>query len=161
MWCWRKMEKISWTCVCEKWSTITKSPSGKEYPTYNKRKEGYVNWSHLTWEPSSKTCYGRKDMTFIWQEDKEEVQLYIQEGYEHLTIRKTDSDLFLTYHSLLLHNQATSCLCSPVSLFLMTVSFPPAFPRDKNKLKTHFELCSWSVTVLRDSQLFLIPATEY
>jgi len=24
------------------------SPSGKEYPTYNKRKEGYLDWSHLT-----------------------------------------------------------------------------------------------------------------
>jgi hypothetical protein len=37
MWCWRRMEKISWT---DRVKSITYSPGRQEYPTYNKTKEG-------------------------------------------------------------------------------------------------------------------------
>jgi hypothetical protein len=43
--------------MCVKNEEVLQRPSGKEYPTYNKRKEGYLDWSHLTYELPSKTCY--------------------------------------------------------------------------------------------------------
>jgi hypothetical protein len=36
MWCWRRMEKISWTDRV----SITQSQGGEEYPAYNKKKKG-------------------------------------------------------------------------------------------------------------------------
>jgi hypothetical protein len=32
---------------CEKWRSITQSQGGEEYPIYNKKKQGYLDWSHL------------------------------------------------------------------------------------------------------------------
>jgi hypothetical protein len=41
MWCWRRMEKISWTDhVINEEVCITHSQRGEEYPTYNKKKKG-------------------------------------------------------------------------------------------------------------------------
>jgi hypothetical protein len=39
MWFWRRMEKISWTDHVRN-EEVLQSPGGKEYPTYNKKKEG-------------------------------------------------------------------------------------------------------------------------
>ena len=35
---------------------------GKGQPTYNKKREGYLDWSHLAGELPSETCYWRKDI---------------------------------------------------------------------------------------------------
>ena len=32
--------------LCEKWN-ITEGERGKEYSTYNKKKESYVDWSYI------------------------------------------------------------------------------------------------------------------
>jgi hypothetical protein len=44
MWCWRRMEKISWTDRVrnEEVGPITQSQGGEEYPTYNIRRK--ANW---------------------------------------------------------------------------------------------------------------------
>jgi hypothetical protein len=39
MWCWRRMEKISWTDRVRN-EEILQSQGGEEYPTYNKKKKG-------------------------------------------------------------------------------------------------------------------------
>ena len=39
MWCWRRMEKISWTDRVRN-EEVLHSQGGEEYPTYNKKKEG-------------------------------------------------------------------------------------------------------------------------
>jgi hypothetical protein len=38
-----------------------KSQGGKEYPTYNRAKEGQLDWSHLVYEAPAETCYSKKD----------------------------------------------------------------------------------------------------
>jgi hypothetical protein len=38
VWCWRRMEKISWTNRVRN-ENITQSQGGQEYPTYNKNNE--------------------------------------------------------------------------------------------------------------------------
>jgi hypothetical protein len=40
MWCWRRMEKISWTDRVRNEEVITQSQGGEEYRTYNKKKKG-------------------------------------------------------------------------------------------------------------------------
>jgi len=40
------MEAISWTDRVKN-EVITKGQGWEEYPTNNKNKEGYVDWSHL------------------------------------------------------------------------------------------------------------------
>jgi hypothetical protein len=32
---------------CEKWRSVTKSQREEECPTYSKKEEGYLGWSHL------------------------------------------------------------------------------------------------------------------
>jgi len=36
--------QLDW--LCDKWSSITKSP-GVEYPTHYKKKESWLDWAHL------------------------------------------------------------------------------------------------------------------
>jgi hypothetical protein len=40
MWCWRRMEKISWTYCVRNEEVLHKSQGREEYATYNKKKEG-------------------------------------------------------------------------------------------------------------------------
>ena len=40
MWCWRMMEKISWTDRVRNEQVLHKSQGGEEYPIYNKQKGG-------------------------------------------------------------------------------------------------------------------------
>jgi len=40
MWCWRRMEKISWTDHVRKEEVLLKSQWAEEYPTRNKKTEG-------------------------------------------------------------------------------------------------------------------------
>jgi hypothetical protein len=42
------LEKISWTDRVRNEEVFTKSQGGEEYPTNNKKKEGYMDWSHLS-----------------------------------------------------------------------------------------------------------------
>ena len=44
MWCWRRME-----------ISLTDRHVGQEYRTYNKNKEGNLDWSHVAYELPSKT----------------------------------------------------------------------------------------------------------
>jgi len=39
IWCWRRMEKISWTNHVKN-EEVLQSQEGKELPTHNKKKEG-------------------------------------------------------------------------------------------------------------------------
>ena len=32
---------------CQKWARITQGQRGEKYPTYNRKKEGYLDWSYL------------------------------------------------------------------------------------------------------------------
>jgi len=45
MWYWRRIQKISWTDYMRN-ADITESQEGEEYPTYNKNKEGRMDWLH-------------------------------------------------------------------------------------------------------------------
>ena len=40
MWCWRRMEKISWTDHVQNVEVLLKSQRPEEYPTRNKKTEG-------------------------------------------------------------------------------------------------------------------------
>jgi len=40
MWCWRRMEKISWTDHVRNEEVLLKSQRAEEYPTRNKKTEG-------------------------------------------------------------------------------------------------------------------------
>jgi hypothetical protein len=40
--------------------SIAKRHGGKERPTYNKTKEGYLDWSHLAYDLPYKTRFSRK-----------------------------------------------------------------------------------------------------
>jgi hypothetical protein len=40
MWCWRRMEKISWTDRVRNEEVLHRVKEGEEYPTYNKKKKG-------------------------------------------------------------------------------------------------------------------------
>jgi hypothetical protein len=46
MWCWRRMEKINWTDRVRN-EEVLQSVSGAVHSTYNKNKEGSLDWSHL------------------------------------------------------------------------------------------------------------------
>jgi hypothetical protein len=49
MWFWKMMEKISWTdCVGNE--VLRNILGAEEYATYNKRKEGELDWSYLAYE---------------------------------------------------------------------------------------------------------------
>jgi len=41
------MENISWTDRVRNEKNVTRSQGGEEYRTYNEKKEGQVDWSHL------------------------------------------------------------------------------------------------------------------
>jgi hypothetical protein len=43
MWCWRRMEKISWDGP-----RITQSKGGKEHSLHNKTKKGQLDWAHIS-----------------------------------------------------------------------------------------------------------------
>jgi hypothetical protein len=47
MWCWRRMEKISWTDRVRSKELFTQGQGGEEYPAYSKKREGYLDWSRL------------------------------------------------------------------------------------------------------------------
>jgi hypothetical protein len=47
MWCWRRMEKISWTDHVR----------NEEYPTLNTQTEGELNWSNFAYKLPSTTGY--------------------------------------------------------------------------------------------------------
>jgi hypothetical protein len=46
---------------CEKWRSIIMSQRREDYPTINKKKEGWLDWLRLAYEMSCKTRYWRKD----------------------------------------------------------------------------------------------------
>jgi hypothetical protein len=52
----RRTEKISWTDHVKN-QDVKQSQRRKKYPTYNKKKEGYMDWLHLAQELPSKACY--------------------------------------------------------------------------------------------------------
>ena len=55
MWCWRRMEMI-WTDNVRN-EEVLQSEGGEEYPAYNKKEEGYMDWLHLASEVCFKTHY--------------------------------------------------------------------------------------------------------
>jgi len=73
VWCWNvgTSEKF-WNVVlekdgvdrlgrsCEKWS-IAESQKREKYSTYNKKEEGYLDWSHLACDRPTKIYYWRED----------------------------------------------------------------------------------------------------
>jgi hypothetical protein len=72
MWCWRRMEKVSWADHVRNKEV---RPWAEEYPTWNKKTEGQLDWSHLTTKLPSKTSYWRKDKGGD-RSDKEDVRSY-------------------------------------------------------------------------------------
>jgi hypothetical protein len=60
MCCWRTLE-ISWTDHVKKEKVLHTVKEKKEYPTYNKKKEDHLVWSHTVQELLSRTHYLRKD----------------------------------------------------------------------------------------------------
>jgi hypothetical protein len=46
--CWRRMEKISWTDRVGN-KEVLHTQGGEEYPTYSKKAEGKLDWSHLAY----------------------------------------------------------------------------------------------------------------
>jgi len=55
------MERISWTGRVRNKELLTQE--GQKYPTYNKRKEEELYWSHPAWELPSKSRYKK-----LWKE---------------------------------------------------------------------------------------------
>ena len=47
IWCWRGMEKISWTDHVRNEEVLLKSQGAEEYPTWNNKTEGQLNWSYF------------------------------------------------------------------------------------------------------------------
>jgi hypothetical protein len=43
MWCWRRMEKISWMVLINNEAVLHKSKGGKEHSSHNKTKEGQLD----------------------------------------------------------------------------------------------------------------------
>jgi hypothetical protein len=54
MWCWRRMEKISWTDRINNEAVLHRV---KEYSSHNKTKEGQLDWTHIAQELPYKTHY--------------------------------------------------------------------------------------------------------
>jgi hypothetical protein len=45
MWCWRRIEKVSWTDRVNNEAVLHKG--GKEHSSHNKTKEGQLDWAHI------------------------------------------------------------------------------------------------------------------
>jgi hypothetical protein len=54
MWCWRRMEKISWTDPINNEAVLHRV---KEYSSHNKTKEGQLDWAYIAQELPYKTHY--------------------------------------------------------------------------------------------------------
>ena len=56
----------------KKWRSITKNQGGQKYPTYNNKKEGQLDWSHL---PLKHVTEGKiedeEDVSSYWMTFKE------------------------------------------------------------------------------------------
>lgn len=61
MWRWKRMNKTSRTYFCEKWGSYINSQGETDSPTYNEKKEAYLDWSHLVYDLSFKTLYWKKE----------------------------------------------------------------------------------------------------
>jgi hypothetical protein len=57
---WRRMEKISWSDQVRNEEVLHRVKEDRN-PTNNKKKEGYLDWSHITYKLPSETRYGIKD----------------------------------------------------------------------------------------------------
>ena len=72
MWCWKRMEKISWTDRARNEEVLQRVP-GQEYPENYNKEECYQDWSHLAQEVPFTTRHWSKDRRKgIWREDEDE-----------------------------------------------------------------------------------------
>ena len=63
MWCWRRVEKISWTDHMRNEEVLLKSQWAEEYPTWNKENEGYLRRNCLLKQVIEGKIKGEKEVT--------------------------------------------------------------------------------------------------